>query len=1016
MELEGRLDTGDLKGKARVDLKNFRLHKVTNYLFPDTRRRLVDSQVNLDLEFDFEGTKVLKGHLKGAFPGLVVQRGSEEVVLSGRDLRSAFVMEGKKIALSSTELVLDQPSLRMNGEFLLDWESAPQIGFTVQGTDVDVHSTREAGLSLFGDIPNVTKFFRVLKAGTVPLVTISTQGTALTELKHLENFVIKGRMNRGNIFIPRAELDLTDVKGEATISKGVLHGKNLEATLGNSAGHEGMLELGLKRKETLFHLDIMVDADLAQLPPILGRVVRNEVFVEEIPRIQEFEGTANGRLVLGDSKTAIRARVEVSDFNLKARYHRIPYPVEIRKGRLSCSETGIELRNLQGKLGKSTFSDLSFQVVLKEEPDLEVQSGRLGLLLDEIHPWLSSFEALPLLHALEKTGAKGLLLVSSLDLKGPLLNPQEWLILATGQVQEIIIDSDLFPGIVKVSKADFHTIEDATKQEFHFKEAQISMLDASFIMSGWLKDYRKGLNGAEIFVEGDTRGEFDEWLSDLIHIPREFRLRSPTSISGGQLLWERDLKVSFKGDLVLQEGPQISLDILQRPEVFVLRNLHVQDEDSQVSAKLFLGKEAFSVEFVGKLSETTIRRTFLRKLPYATGLEGDFKADILFDQPEKSTALGKLRGEDLIFPWGLKIPLKIGNLVLDGQKDHVKVESAVCTWGECRGALEGRVNFAETGYVFDMGLSSDVLVFDKLKRLFEWDLKNKETDKLWDLPVQGAVKVNLGAFVYDDHFTWTPFQADVTFSPKKVEIKATHAVLCGIATPGVLAWTREGISLDFQPTAEDQELAPTAECLRGEQVKVTGLYDLKGLIRGQGRPDELIRSLQGNLELTATDGRIQRHIPLQKVFAYLNLTESLKGELPDMTKEAFPYKSITIKADIRDGQCVLSEAIIDSASIEIIGEGHIDFVDNTMDLTLLVAPLRTIDWFIKKIPIVRGILQGTLFAIPVKVKGDWDDPTVTALAPSAIGSRLKGIIKRFFQVPFEFINGTKEKEQPEPQE
>jgi uncharacterized protein YhdP len=168
--------------------------------------------------------------------------------------------------------------------------------------------------------------------------------------------------------------------------------------------------------------------------------------------------------------------------------------------------------------------------------------------------------------------------------------------------------------------------------------------------------------------------------------------------------------------------------------------------------------------------------------------------------------------------------------------------------------------------------------------------------------------------------------------------------------------------------------------------------------------------------LNATDGRIQRHIPLQKVFAYLNLTESLRGELPDMTKEAFPYKSITIKADIRDGQCVLSEAIIDSASIEIIGEGHIDFVGKTMDLTILVAPLRTIDWFIKRIPVVRGILQGTLFAIPIKVEGGWDDPTVTALAPSAIGSRLKGIMKRLFKVPFEFLNGTKQKEQPEPQE
>jgi hypothetical protein len=315
-----------------------------------------------------------------------------------------------------------------------------------------------------------------------------------------------------------------------------------------------------------------------------------------------------------------------------------------------------------------------------------------------------------------------------------------------------------------------------------------------------------------------------------------------------------------------------------------------------------------------------------------------------------------------------------------------------------------------------LALTRVVLFLDKQTRLFEKDVKDIENDKLWDFPVQGAVKVNLGAFVYDDHFTWAPFQADVTFSPQKVEVEATHAVLCGISTPGVLEWNRKGISLDLKPIAEDQELAPTAECLRGEQVKVTGLYNLKGLVRGQGKPDELIRALQGNLELSATDGRIQRHIPLQKLFAYLNLTESLKGEIPDMSKEAFPYKSIMIKADIRDGQCVVSEAIIDSASIEIIGEGHIDFLHKTMDLTILVAPLRTIDWFVKRIPIVRGILQGTLFAIPVKVEGGWDDPTVTALAPSAIGSRLKGIMKRLFQVPFEFMNSTDKKEQAGPQE
>ena len=42
-------------------------------------------------------------------------------------------------------------------------------------------------------------------------------------------------------------------------------------------------------------------------------------------------------------------------------------------------------------------------------------------------------------------------------------------------------------------------------------------------------------------------------------------------------------------------------------------------------------------------------------------------------------------------------------------------------------------------------------------------------------------------------------------------------------------------------------------------------------------------------------------------------------------------------------------------------------------------------------------------AIPVGVKGPVADPTVVPLAPSAVGSRVGGILKRTIETPFRII-------------
>jgi len=89
--------------------------------------------------------------------------------------------------------------------------------------------------------------------------------------------------------------------------------------------------------------------------------------------------------------------------------------------------------------------------------------------------------------------------------------------------------------------------------------------------------------------------------------------------------------------------------------------------------------------------------------------------------------------------------------------------------------------------------------------------------------------------------------------------------------------------------------------------------------------------------------------------------------------------------------------------LELAAMGEIDLTNQELNLTVLVAPLKTVDRVIKWTPVVRTILAGNLVTIPVRLRGSLKDPKVTALAPSAIGSELFGMMKRTLGLPFKVI-------------
>jgi len=88
----------------------------------------------------------------------------------------------------------------------------------------------------------------------------------------------------------------------------------------------------------------------------------------------------------------------------------------------------------------------------------------------------------------------------------------------------------------------------------------------------------------------------------------------------------------------------------------------------------------------------------------------------------------------------------------------------------------------------------------------------------------------------------------------------------------------------------------------------------------------------------------------------------------------------------------------------IIFNGQIDLINDHIDLTCLVAPFKTVDLIIEKIPIISTLLSGNLVSVPVKATGKISDPAVVPLHPSAVGEGLINAMKNILKTPVKLLD------------
>jgi hypothetical protein len=424
VSVRGSLNLKELVGNGNIKLGEFRLAPLYEYFLPSSSYRISDSIVNLNINFNANGQKHLNARFTGSIPDLTVQQEKREFHFEASNLEGALEIDDGKSTISFHNANLDNPQLNLAGSFLQD-STGKMVKLEIQANEVDIKSVREAALFLVGQFPITQKIFEIIKGGYSPLTEFSSKAHSISEIGKEENFIIKGEIKNGEIFIPQADLDLSHASGLAVVSKGILEGEGLEARTNNSRGYNGNLKLGLSRRHEKFKLDVFIDADLSELPPYLLRYIKNENVKNEIPLIHNSKGNAQAHLILGDTKSSIKTKIEARKINLSANYKRIPYPVEIKGGQFIYDKKRIDLKMLNLNLAQSSFVGLSGWIDWDKATDFNIHADESKISLNEVLPWLSSFENIGI-YTKYLRPFNGSLAFSLLSFEGPLSEPGEW--------------------------------------------------------------------------------------------------------------------------------------------------------------------------------------------------------------------------------------------------------------------------------------------------------------------------------------------------------------------------------------------------------------------------------------------------------------------------------------------------------------------------------------------------------------------------------------------------------------
>ena len=704
ISINGQFLTDSSAGEGRIELLKLNPGPFFDYYFPCSGLKLNDSHVNIKASFDKEGFLKFSSKFEGEIPLLSFQRNAENLIINARSFSGNINADKDKTIITIKELDLINPELSLAGNFFTS-RSLSLVKFDLDGTNVDINTTRKAALFLEGNSGAAKHIFDIIKGGKAPFINITAKAQSLSELGNIENISIKGNILDGEITVPEPSLELESVKGDVTVSLGILEGNNLEGRIGNSTAKQGVLKLGLSDNNDLFYLDTYIHADLSRLPSVLEQVVEDETFLHELFLIKKCEGQADGKLTINNSGGSTHVKADVSRFNLQAMYERFPTRIAVRGEKFFLDDSMIYFKLANALCGKSSISNLSAGFMHDKDNSFKILSEKSRIHAKDINPFILSFQS-------AKTALKnisfprGTVNLNNLELNGPLFAPQEWSFNTSGKIENLAIDyADLFREPVTITSLTFKTPE--KKPPKRLKGSRV-VIEECRIASG--KNYiafngNVVLSKEKLQLDLNATADFLEWSSikefadNKLFQTGEAKKSSTDSFLSGII--KAKVKYLKYGDLTL----------------------------SPVHADITLGAENISIALVDAalcgvsltgIIETSRNKFDFRIFPFARDEKLDSSINCFFNKRQVATGYFSLDGE--IFTKG--------------------------KGAEITGLLNGTLDFkAKEGRIYQLGFLSKIFALLNLTEIFRGKIPDLVGEGFAYNSITASGKLEKGNFV-----------------------------------------------------------------------------------------------------------------------------------------------------------------------------------------------------------------------------------------------------------------------------
>jgi hypothetical protein len=671
---------------------------------------------------------------------------------------------------------------------------------------------------------------------------------------------------------------------------------------------------------------------------------------------------------------------------------------------LSKGENVFDITGLSLAGGRSSLTDLSGRVVWGKAPSLEITSGRSMIFLQDIPERLSGIETVR--NALTPVKSlKGAINITSFTFAGPLLHPGRGTMEASGTVSKITVDAVSLPGPVTVNSGAFKAAMDSIS----VTDARAKFLDASFVTSILISGAGQPAYSFDVSITGNTGPVAVQWVSAKFNLPPELTLRAPLSLTQTRFRKQKDGKTLLHGTLQVQNGPLLSADIYWDKEELRIKQLEIRDEGSKASLTLRRRDRILDISFAGSIHEQALNRLFEKSSFHHGSIQGDLTAHIAMDDPQGSSAEGSLVGKDVLIPWAFKTPLDVKSIRLSASGRTVTIESSDLLLADMHFALAGTITASAQHYLVDGDLGASSVSIDALQSALGEDEKKDapgtgpdEAQNNKPLHLQGTLRVKADSLSYGK-IVLNPVQAVVVLVPNEIKVENLDTALCGITIRGALAFIGRDISVNIEPGAKGLQMEPTLACLFGKEHKINGIFDLSGSFSARGKPDDLVSSIEGSAAFAAREGRIYQQLALAKILSAVKISNLVQGKGSELGTKGLPYRSISIKAGLRNGEIDVKEVVVDSSAMNIVGQGSIGLKDSTIRMTVLVSPFTDIDKVVSKTPVINYILQGSLVSMPVAVSGRINEPDVQMLPAADVGEGVLGILKRTLNAPVKIV-------------